>query len=113
MDIFFSSKKLSKQFNEDKEMQKAHGAIRAKKLKIVMASLSAAKNLAVFTPPYSPPHRCHELTGDRKGQLSMDLDHPYRLIFRSNSVNSKKQDGGLDWSLVTEILIIGIEDTHG
>ena len=25
--------------------------------------------------------RCHPLHGDRKGQYSMDLIHPYRLIF--------------------------------
>lgn len=25
--------------------------------------------------------RCHPLIGNRKGQYSMDLTHPYRLIF--------------------------------
>ncbi len=25
--------------------------------------------------------RCHRLTGDRAGQYSMDLVHPYRLVF--------------------------------
>ena len=28
--------------------------------------------------------RLHELKGNRKGQLSFDLDHPYRLIFLPN-----------------------------
>jgi plasmid maintenance system killer protein len=28
------------------------------------------------------PGRCHELIADRVGSLSLDLDHPYRVIFR-------------------------------
>jgi proteic killer suppression protein len=28
-----------------------------------------------------PPARCHELTGNRSGQLSVDLEYPYRLLF--------------------------------
>ncbi len=27
------------------------------------------------------PGRFHELSGNRKGQWSCDLDHPFRLIF--------------------------------
>lgn len=27
--------------------------------------------------------RCHKLKGDREGQYSLDLVHPYRLIFES------------------------------
>ena len=43
----------------------------------------------------------------------MDLDHPYRLIFRpANDPIPKKADGGIDWSAVTIIEILGVEDTH-
>ncbi len=60
------------------------------------------------------PGRCHELTGDRARQLSIDLDHPYRLIFEPvEEPPPLKRDGGLDWSAVLAIRIIGIEDTHG
>ena len=95
-------------------MVKKHGALRAKKLKIALIQLHAAPNLGIFAPPMSSPHRCHELTGNRKGQLTVDLDHPYRLIFEPNhNPLPQRAEGGLDWKLVTAIEIIGIEDTHG
>jgi len=114
MIITFATKKLQKQLNEGKTMIKVHGPKRAKKLMIVMASLHAASNLGVFAPPYSPPNRCHELIGKLKGVLSVDLDHPYRLLFKpTNDPLPMRDEGGLDWSKVTEIQIQGVEDTHG
>jgi proteic killer suppression protein len=59
------------------------------------------------------PGRCHELHGTRAGQLSLDLDHPYRLIFESaNDPIPRKADGGLAWTEITAVLILGVEDTH-
>jgi plasmid maintenance system killer protein len=114
MDISFKNTKLAKSFNEGAQLEKIYGTLRAKKIRIRMKELRAAANLMDFWPPKSPPGRCHELTeGQRAGQLSVDLDHPYRLIFIPNHdpVPARK-DGGLDWSLVTAIKILGIEDTH-
>ena len=60
-----------------------------------------------------PPPRCHPLSGDRDGQLSVDLEHPYRLLFiPANDPIPVTQNGGLDWTKVTEIDIIEITDTH-
>ena len=60
----------------------------------------------------SPP-RCHPLSGDRDGQLSVDLEHPYRLLFiPANDPIPLTQDGGLDWTKITEIEIVEITDTH-
>lgn len=54
-----------------------------------------------------------ELLHDRTGQLSLDLDHPYRLIFvPAHEPIPVKSDGGLDWKQVTAIKILGVEDTH-
>ena len=113
MDISFKSKKLEKEFNEGKRLEKVHGSIRAKKIRIRLKELRAASTLHDFWPPLKGPSRCHELTGGRKNQLSVDLDHPYRLIFEpDHSPIPFKSDGGLDWKQVTAILIIGVEDTH-
>jgi proteic killer suppression protein len=63
---------------------------------------------------YLPPTRCHELVGDRAGQFSLDLNHPYRLIIEpSHDPIPIKDNGGIDRSQVTIVLIIGMEDTHG
>ena len=110
----FFSHKLQKQFNSGRAMVKAYGTNRAKRLQIVLAALSAAPTLSVFAPPYSPPHRCHELTGNLKGRLTLDLDGPYRLLFEPNHDPLPQQsEGGLDWTQVTAITIKGVEDTHG
>lgn len=111
MQVFFRSKKLQKQCNSAKEMQKAFGAARTRKLQQRLMELGAADNLSQIARV--PPPRCHELTGDRKGQITVDLDHPYRLIFLvANDPLPAREDGGLDWNLVTEIEILEIADPH-
>jgi len=90
-----------------------HGSRQAKIISIRLAKLRAAYSLHDFWPPNVGPDRCHELIGDRKGQLSVDLDYPYRLIFVPNHEPiPRRSDGGLDWKQVTSVMIIGIEDTH-
>lgn len=114
LSIEFRTRKLEKQFNSQAALFKAFGEKRAKRISVVMASLRAAPNLGTFYPPYSPPHRCHELTGKLKGKLSLDLDGPYRLLIEpAMDPRPTREDGGLDWSQVTAIRILGIEDTHG
>ncbi len=115
MIITFKNKKLEKSFNEGRQLDATHGKKRAKKIRLRMSEFQAAESLIDFWPPKSPPGRCHELTeGKRHGQLSVDLDHPYRLIFvPDHNPMPVKPDGGLDWEQVTVIKIIGVEDTHG
>jgi hypothetical protein len=53
------------------------------------------------------------LRQNRAGQLSVDLDHPYRLLFVVvNDPVPRRADGGLDWQRATAIEIVGVEDTH-
>jgi len=83
----------------------------ARKLKHRLAELAAAGSLADI--PHHPPARCHELDGDRKDQLSVDLHHPYRLIFvPDHDPAPRKDDGGLDRARVTRVLILEVVDTH-
>jgi plasmid maintenance system killer protein len=114
MNISFSTKKLEKQMNTSAEMVQAYGSNSAKRLRVIMASLRAAPSLAVFAPPMSPPHRCHELTGNFQGLLSLDLAHPFRLLFRpQNGAWPLRAQGGLNWAEVTAVEIVRVEDTHG
>ena len=83
----------------------------ARKLQQRLMELKAAPCLDDISKV--PPPRCHPLSGDRDGQLSVDLEHPYRLLFiPANDPIPVTQDGGLDWTKVTEIEIIEITDTH-
>ena len=57
--------------------------------------------------------RCHEMKGNRKGQLSVDLKHPLRLIFEpDHDPVPKKADGGLDLVRITKVVIIEYTDPH-
>jgi len=92
-------------------MIRAYGKDGASKLRRRLDDLAAAASLEVLRPPF--PGRCHELKGDRKGQLSLDLSHPYRLVFLPTGDGvQKKEDGGLDWNSVRAIEVLGVEDTH-
>jgi proteic killer suppression protein len=83
----------------------------ARKLQQRLMELKAASCLADISKV--PPARCHLLSGDRDAQLSVDLEHPYRLLFiPANDPIPVTQVGGLDWTKVAEIEIIEITDTH-
>ncbi|MFW8600138.1 type II toxin-antitoxin system RelE/ParE family toxin [Desulfobacterota bacterium M19] len=111
MVIYFKTKKLQKLCSKRAEVIKKLGAKGGLKLQQRMMELRAANTLEDISRV--PPARCHELTGNRQGQLSVDLDHPYRLLFvPANNPKPERKDGGLDWSGVTEVEIIGVVDTH-
>lgn len=114
IEISFASKKLAKTFNNRALLLKSYGQHRSKRITVIMTALRAANNLGYFGPPYSPPHRCHELTGNLKGKLSLDLDGPYRLLIEpAMEPLPTRKDGGLNWDQITAIRVLRIEDTHG
>jgi toxin HigB-1 len=111
MNIYFRSKKLQKICSEQAEMKKQLGQQRSEKLQQRMAELNGADTLSDIS--HLPPCRCHELSGHRKGQFSVDLGHPYRILFApSHDPVPRLENGEIDRNQVTEILIIEIVDTH-
>ena len=113
MDIRFADRKLEKECNDARLLQRRHGERRARLLMNRLAVLQSAASLADIGPPYRGPMRCHELTGDRAGHLSIDLDGPYRLILKpDHDPPPTREEGGLDWKLVTRIIVIEVVDTH-
>ncbi|MBW4486505.1 MAG: hypothetical protein KME12_01815 [Trichocoleus desertorum ATA4-8-CV12] len=110
MDIVFKDSKFEEECNNQNLLEKRHGQNRAKRIRRRLDDLRAA---TVLEDMRYLPGRCHELKYDRAGQLSLDLDHPYRLIFEpADEPIPTKPDGGLDWTKVTAVTILGIEDTH-
>ncbi|MGH3251712.1 MAG: type II toxin-antitoxin system RelE/ParE family toxin [Trebonia sp.] len=109
MEVAFDDPDLEETFRNVRDLRKKHGVVRAKKIEQRLEDLEAAETLAVMR---SLPGRCHELHGDRAGQLSLDLDHPYRLLIRPADDPGPGPGGGLDWSEVRAVVVIGIEDTH-
>ncbi len=111
MKVSFSTKSMQKRCSEEKAMQKQWGTGTARRLKQRLLELKAATTLHDICR--TPPARCHELRGKRKGELSVDLEHPYRLIFKpDHSPLPRRTDGGLDWDRVTKVMVIEVADTH-
>ena len=86
-----------------------HRWIEAKKIQQRLKDLRAAETLADMR---LMPGRCHELRENLAGHLSLDLDHPYRLLFRPAEDTEPSPGGGLDWSKVTSVAVASVTDTH-
>ncbi len=82
MNITFSTKKLEKWANNDRQRIKDLGTQRASILLLRLTQLADAGTLEDVR--YLPGHY-HELTGDRKGKWACNLDQPYRLIFKPHN----------------------------
>ena len=112
MDVQFRNTKFEKAFSSRKALVQKYGEGMAKKIMIRMGVLQAASSLANIS--ILPPERCHELSGKRKGEFAVDLEHPWRLIFRpTHDPVPLKEDGGIDIHRVTTITILSVEDYHG
>jgi proteic killer suppression protein len=105
------NRKLSKRLLDPTETVKAFGMPIAKRISQRLREFEAAENLEVLR--FFPAANCHELKGQNAGQLSVDISANYRLIIQpADDPPPLKEDGGLDWSAVTEILILDIVDYH-
>lgn len=109
MDVFFDDADLAEMCRNDRDLRKKYGAVQAKKIQQRLASLRAAQTLADMR---MLPGRCHELHGDLAGYLTLDLDHPYRLLFRPAGEIPVGPGGGLDWSAVSTVIVVSVTDTH-
>ena len=110
MDIQFGTEKLAKECNSTKLLVRNQGEQRAK---LIRRRLDALRAAVVLDDLRNTPGRLHELKGNRKGQFSMDLDGPYRLLFiASHNPVPARPEGGIDWTRITAVMILGVEDTH-
>ena len=101
---------LRKQLADSARALRELGKVRAKRLASRVADLQA---LATLADGEHIPGRLHPLVGDRDGQFSLDLDHPYRLLFvPDHDPLPELLTGGLDRAAVTQVRLIGIVDTH-
>ena len=111
MKINFQSKKTEKIFNSERELNRNYGTVQAKKIKLRMAVLRSAVNLAEV--PEHKPDRRHKLKGEKKDRFAVDLAHPFRLIFKPLDPVPMLEGGEIDLSKITEIIILRVEDYHG
>ena len=114
MDVHIEDSDLRKAVGDDAALKRKYGAQMAKKLSLRLGVLRAAASLADFWPPKSGPERCHELKGGLAGVFTVDLKHPYRLLFKPIETDPlpDRSDELKRWKAVTAIEILAIGDTH-
>lgn len=111
MEVSFSSKKLAKLLNSQKDTLRKYGPDNGQRVLRKLSQIAAADCLLDLSK--LPATRLHELTNNRQGQLSLDIKHPLRLIITPNHEElPQKPDGGLDWAHVTAVIVKEIVDTH-
>jgi plasmid maintenance system killer protein len=109
VEVTYDDPRLKRLFESEKELRKQHGMVRAKKIQTRIANLQAAETLDDMR---MLPGHCHELTENFAGMLSLDLDQPYRLLFRPVKETPSGPGGGLDWKQVTAVVVVSVTDTH-
>ena len=109
MEVSFNGPRLQKLCSSEKALVRKYGVVVARKVQLRFTQLDAADTLEDMR---TLPGRCHELKGERGGELAVDLHQPYRLVFRPAGEPPTKADGGLDWSAVSAIVVTEIVDYH-
>ena len=95
---------------DPKLLNKHYGQL-ARKINQRLKQLEAADNLAIMKT--LPAARCHELKGNYKGCLAVDISGNYRIIFEpDHDPIPENASGGLDWEAVTIIEVQEITDYH-
>lgn len=108
MIIEFDTQDLQNICENEKLMKKTHGTACTSKLKARLADLHAAASVSELTAG-----RPHPLRYGRQGQYSISLLGGLRLVFVcGNNPIPRTPDDTVDWTKVTIIKIISIEDYH-
>ncbi|MBP5637918.1 MAG: type II toxin-antitoxin system RelE/ParE family toxin [Victivallales bacterium] len=110
MIIEYKTKELEKCASDIRYATKTLGADCARRLH---SRLTVLANAETFETIRNTPGRFHELKDNRKGQWSMDLVHPYRLIITplTQPIPTDK-DGKYIWTEIKDALIVEIVDYH-
>ena len=79
MDIRYKNNKLETVCTDANTARREYGREMARKIHLRIDQLRFATSIQYLI--LNGIGRCHKLVGDRKTQYTMDLVHPYRLIF--------------------------------
>ena len=108
MTVSYSDSKIQKCCLHPAVATKELGADSCRKLHNRLSDLMAAKTVLELIAG-----RPHPYKGRDETRFSLDLSQGKRLIFVPTRLPPpRKEDGGVDWSLVTEITIVFLGDNH-
>ena len=79
MHITYQNNKIEKICTNAHEAERRHGKEMAEKIHLRIDQISAALSIEMMIQ--FKIGRCHPLKGNRQNQYTVDLVHPYRLVF--------------------------------
>ncbi|SRR6266849_223615 len=110
MDFSFATRRLEREFADERAMKRAYGE-RSRTLQNRLSVLAVAQKLSEV--PRGPPDWLEQLTGDRDEQFSVVLTKNWRLIFEiDHNPIPRRDDGGIDLDRVTAIRFVEVVDYH-
>jgi toxin HigB-1 len=108
VDISFVDPEVEAICRQPKKAVAHIGALSAKKLSLRLSELFASDNVSELVAG-----RPHVLSGNRKGQMALDLHGGLRVVFKPTKLPPpQRKDGAIDWGRVTAVTIIFIGDYH-
>ena len=112
MEIHFANEKLRKRCSDPRQLEREYGQ-QARKIMQRLRDLAVAPALSDISR--FPPTRCHPHKGNPPGRFTVDIGHPYRILFRvAHDPIPRTSDGGIDIGSVTAIEVIDVHyDPHG
>jgi proteic killer suppression protein len=111
LQISIDDRRLRKCASSEKELRREYGARQAEKIARRLTQIRAAETLSELGG--LPGVHLEELRADRRGQFSVWLEQPYRLILEpAHDPVPQIEDGTIDRRQVTAVSIIEIVDYH-
>lgn len=113
MKIAYRTQRLETLLKTWRELEKTFGTKVAKAIVQRKTLLEIVDHLGEV--PHVPPEKCHELSGKEKGKFSVYTapKSGVRVVFvPDHDPVPKKDDGGMDLTAVTDILIWYVGDYH-
>lgn len=108
MEIAFRTRKIKRLCERRAEAQRRLGEASAKRLRARLSDLEAAASVAELVAGHP-----HPLSGDRRGQLALDLSGGRRLVLSpDHEATPVDADGAVQWDRVARVCIEFIGDYH-
>ena len=82
MDITYKNRKIERICTNAKVADREYGSQMSAKIHMRIDEIRAVDTVEEMIQ--FRIGRCHALKGNRKGQYAVDLEHPYRLVFKTH-----------------------------
>ena len=110
MEIDYKTNKLKKSLGTPRDIAANYGT-KAKLVNQRLKEFEAA--ISLYDISLLPKANLHQLYGERKGCLAVDVSANFRIIFEPyHDPVPRTEDGSLSLNAITKIKILSIEDYH-